>query len=299
MGHSFELVPRGPFTLSSVADFIAGWAPAARTAATGTGSGAEDVVRLGFLVDDWSGHAGVTLRQRADGVVVGQISDDTTATDAGRVRDQTARVLSLDHDGSAYAAVGEREPLIGRLQRTSGWLRPVLFHSPYEAACWGVISLRMRQEQATPIRDQLSVAHGARLIVEGEELVAFPSPERLLTVTDVEGIPAIKLERLHAIARAALDGSLDRERLLALEPETALEQLRILPGIGAFWSQAILLRAVGPTDVAIPSERRLRAKTATLYNMPEAAEDDEAFMALTERWQPFRTWVSVLIRSAN
>lgn len=75
--------------------------------------------------------------------------------------------------------------------------------------------------------------------------------------------------------------------------------MRILPGIGPFWSQAILLRAVGPTDVAIPSERHLRARAATLYGAPEAAEDDDEFLALTERWRPFRTWVSVLVRSAG
>jgi len=291
----FELVPRGPFTLRSAARFIAGWAPAARP---GTRED-PDLVRLAFLVDDWSGHAGVALRQRTDGVVVGQISADSTAADSRRVREQAARIISLDHDGSGYPAVGEREPLIGELQHTAGWLRPVLFHSPYEAACWGVISVRLRQAQAAPIRDRLSAAHGARLTVEGEELVAFPTPERLLEVREAEGVPAAKLSQLHAIARAAIDGLLDRDRLLALDPDTALNQLCTLPGIGAFWSQAILLRAVGPTDVAIPGEPRLRAKAAALYGVPEATEDDDAFLALAERWRPFRTWVSVLVRSAG
>ncbi len=295
MTQSFELIPRGPFTLSSAARFIAGWAPTARPGANES----EEVVRLAFLVDDWSGHAGVTLRQRADGVVVGKVSADSTAVDPDRVREQAARIVSLDHDGSDYPMVGEREPLVGGLQRSAGWLRPVLFHSPYEAACWGVISLRLRQTQAAPIRDRLSAAHGARLTVDGEEFVAFPAPERLLNVRAAEGIPQEKLDRLHAIAHAAIKGLLDRERLLALDPDTALDQLRKLPGIGPFWSQAILLRAVGPTDIAIPSERRLRAKAAALYGVPEAAEDGAAFLALTEQWRPFRTWVSVLVRSAS
>lgn len=294
MTAGFELLPRGPFTLSSAARFIAGWAPTARPAA----EGGEQVVRLAFLVDDWSGHAGVTLRQRADGVVIGQVSADSTAADPDRVREQTARILSLDHDGSNYPSVGQREPRIGALQSSAGWLRPVLFHSPYEAACWGVISLRLRQTQAAPIRDRLSAAHGARLSVAGQDFVAFPAPERLLAVRAAQGLPQEKLDRLHAIARAAIDGFLDRERLLALDPDTALDQLRTLPGIGPFWSQAILLRAVGPTDVATSTEQRLLAKTAALYGVPQAAQDEDAFLAITERWRPFRTWVSVLIRSA-
>src|SRR5205085_1133386 len=70
---------------------------------------------------------------------------DGHAADAERVIAQAARVVSLDHDGTGYAALGERDPVIGRLQRTSGYLRPVLFHSPYEAACWAVISARLRR----------------------------------------------------------------------------------------------------------------------------------------------------------
>ena len=56
----FVLEPRGPFDLAAAARFIAGWPPAARP---GAADRDQRVVRLGFLVDDWSGHAGVILRQ--------------------------------------------------------------------------------------------------------------------------------------------------------------------------------------------------------------------------------------------
>jgi len=288
----FAIQPRGPFTLGSAARFTAGWAPTARTSQAAE----EELVRLAFLVDDWSGHAGVVLRQHTNGTIVGTI-EHSTAADPARVRDQAARILSLDHDATAYPDLGKREPVIGALQHESGWLRPVLFHSPYEAACWGVISLRMRQTQAVPIRDRLSAAHGTRLSVAGQDMVAFPAPERLLEVTEADGIPDVKLHRLHAIAQAALDGRLDREHLLRLNPDTALRQLRKLPGIGEFWSQANLLRAVGPTDVVTTAEPRLRTAAARAFDAPELATDDVAFYALTERWRPFRTWVSVLVRS--
>lgn len=181
----FELEPRGPFRLASAARFIAGWLPAGQPGAAADG---EAVVRLGFLVDDWSGHAGVVLRQDdADGPVRISVVE-STASDPARVRDQAARIVSLDHDGIGYAALGEREAAIGRLQRASDWLRPVIFHSPYEAACWAVISARIRQVAAGRVRDELSAEHGGRVTIEGEELLTFPSPERLLAVTDVPGL---------------------------------------------------------------------------------------------------------------
>jgi DNA-3-methyladenine glycosylase II len=301
---TFSIEPRGPFTLASAARFIAGWPPAQRGDAGASSPdnggasspGDEAVVRLGFLVDDWSGHAGVVLRQDADGTVRGEIAE-STAADPERVRAQAARIVSLDHDGTGFAELGEREPVIGELQRASGWLRPVLFHSPYEAACWAVISTRLRQPLAARVRDRLSEEHGGAVTVEGTRIPTFPAPERLLAVTGFDGISAEKLRRLHAIAEAALEGRLDRERLLALDHERAEEELRDLPGIGPFWSHGILLRAVGATDAVTLREPRLRAAAGARFGAPEVETDDDAFLALAERWRPFRTWAGVLLRA--
>ena len=290
----FALEPRGPFTLASAARFIAGWPPTAAGGQRGDG-----LVRLAFAADDWSGHAGVVLRQEADHGPVELTIVESTAADPERVRDQASRVVSLDHHGSGDAALGERDEVIGALQRSSGWLRPVLFYSPYEAACWAVISTRMRQTQAVGVREELSAAHGARLTVAGEEMVAFPAPDRLLGVEEARGLRPEKLRRLHGIARTALEGGLDRERLLAAPPEEALAFLRELPGIGPFWSEAILLRAVGPTDRASPAEPAGRRRAAAAYGLPAVVEDEAAYLELTERWRPFRTWASVLVRATG
>jgi DNA-3-methyladenine glycosylase II len=289
----FRWEPRGPFTLASAARFIGGWPPTGQSAAPPD----QGTVRLCFLVDDWTGHAGVVLEQDAEGVVHGTIRN-STAADAVRIRDQAARIVSLDHDGTGYAAVGERDSVVGELQRASGWLRPVLFHSPFEAACWAVISARQRQSVAAITRDRLSRAHGAVLDVAGQEMFGFPTPERLLPLTAVEGLSSEKLRRLHGIAGAALEGRLDRQRLLGLDHDAALAELVELPGIGRFWSQGILLRAVGPTDAVTLDEPRVRQRAAERYANAALIDDDPAFLGLAERWRPYRTWVQVLLRAA-
>ncbi len=288
------LEPRGPFDLSAAARFIAGWPPAARP---GAAAGDGRVLRLGFLVDDWRGHAGVLLRQADANGPVEIIVTSSTAADLERVCDQAARIVSLDHDGNGYAALGEGDEIVRRRGRESGWLRPVLFHSPYEAACWAVISARIRQSQAARVRDELAANHGAVLVVDGEELPGFPAPARLLTVREARGLSEEKLRRLHGVAEAALAGDLDRERLLAAPHDEALTKLREIRGIGPFWAEGILLRAVGTTDALTFGEKRGRAAAAEAYGEPHVADDDDAFVALAERWRPFRTWVAVLLRA--
>ena len=139
----FEIEPRGPFTLASAARFINGWPP-------GKAHATDDEVRLRFLVDDWSGPATVVLTQPGD-TVHGTVEADNEP----RAIEQATRIVSLDHDGSAYPDVGERDPIVGELQRESGYLRPVLFHSPYEAAAWSVLSARTQHAQAVKLRDAL------------------------------------------------------------------------------------------------------------------------------------------------
>jgi DNA-3-methyladenine glycosylase II len=118
------LSPKGPFDLRRLAGF--GFGPE-----TGRPEATEPVMRLAFCLDDLDGHAGVVLRQGEDGVVRGELQSDG---EPSAVTAQVARILSLDHDGEAWLAVGEREPVIGELQRRYPGLRPPLFNSPYEAA---------------------------------------------------------------------------------------------------------------------------------------------------------------------
>jgi DNA-3-methyladenine glycosylase II len=262
----FTIEPRGPFSLASTASFIAGWPP-------GQGRVEDDEVRLDFLVDDWSGPAHVVLRER-DGIVGGTVEAEHTE----RAIAQAARIVSLDHDGRGYPEVGERDPVVGELQRASGYLRPVLFHSPYEAAAWSVISARTHHAQATKLRDALS------------EQGIFPAPEQLLQLRELDGLPANKVPRLHGIAQAALEGKLDREPLLAADADDAFTQLLELPGIGPFYAGLILLRAVGTVDVAPKGEPRLERAVQARYGAP--------LETVAANWKPFRTWVSVLMRAS-
>jgi len=191
----FSIAARGPFSLRESGRFLAGWPPAEGIAQT-----SQSAVRLAFSLDGHRGHAGALLRQEGEtvqGEVIGREEVDAA-------RSQTARILSLDHDASDYPAIGERDPVIGRAQREHPGFRPVLFHSPYEAAGWSIISARLHPRQALAARERLSREHGAVLNVAGEEMAAFPLPERLLELESFPGLTDEKVRRLRGVAEAAL-----------------------------------------------------------------------------------------------
>lgn len=217
---------------------------------------------------------------------------------AERVERHAARVLSLDVDASGLAGVGARDPVAGRLIAEAGGRRPVCFGTPFEAAVWAVLSQRVSMAQAGRVKDALAASLGTRLETGGVEVVAFPGPGALASLESFEGVWDSKLERIRALAGAALAGDLDPALLRGLELDEALTHLQSLPGIGPFGAMLILARGAGHPDVPPPTLRRFRHAVATAYGLDE--EPDEAKVAsLSEAWRPYRAWVTWLLRSVQ
>jgi DNA-3-methyladenine glycosylase II len=294
---ALTIEPRGPFSLRAAAEF--GFGPNA-----GRPPAFDGAMRLAFAIDGGEGYAGVVIRQPGDAGRLECEVHTLEATAAGGgdltlIERQLARVLSLDHDGEKFLALGDRDPVIGELQRRHPGQRPVLFHSPYEAAAWSVISARRQPAQAARLRRELGATLGRTFELAGEPLVAFPQPDRLLEAVALPELPEQKIVRLRGIAQAALDGALDVGALAQLGPEAASDALQELRGIGPFYAALIVLRACGFADalLALPEPRVLRhaARFYKLAGPPSLAE----FTALAECWRPFRTWATVLLRLAG
>ena len=88
--------------------------------------------------------------------------------------DQLERILSLDIDGRGYEAVGDRDPVIGGLQARYPGLRPVLFHSAYEAAAWTIIGARIAIRQAARVKAAMAEALGDAVEIHGEIAPRLP-----------------------------------------------------------------------------------------------------------------------------
>ena len=285
MTATFTIEPRGPFSLALAASHVFGPREPAPVV---------PLMRLAFCVDGLHELAGVVLTEGPGGSVVGEVHG---ATDVAAVRDQVARIVSLDHDGSGWPAVGERDPLIGRLQARYPGFRPVLHYSPYEAAAWAILAGHRSGRQANTLRRRMGEALGATFELSGTRLSAFPTPQAILDAPSLP-VPSVEQDRrLRVVARAALDGLLDAARLRALDPEVARAQVQTLPGLGPFYSGLVAIRAVGPTDAASVEEPRLLAALRQ-YLGDEAPADTTALAERMAAWRPFRTWAVVLIRRA-
>jgi 3-methyladenine DNA glycosylase/8-oxoguanine DNA glycosylase len=285
MSETVALPVNGPFDLRASIRFLEGFTPAGRPDAGRHGG----TLALAFPAAPSWRPVGVRLRQ--EGGTPAQVLAEIEAhpDDVAPATEHARRILSLDVDGTGFAGIDD--PHVVRLRQRYPGLRPVLFHSPYEAACWAVIGHRIRMVQAAAIKQRMA----ERLGDVAAGVASFPAPERLLAVTDVAGLPPVKIERLHGIARAALEGDLDAGRLRAMEVAQALVELQRIPGIGLFSAELILIRGAGHPDVFPSSERRLHDEMAHEYGLHDPSPARLA--AIAEAWRPYRSWVALLLRA--
>jgi len=287
----FTMVPRGAFSLAASIRFIEGFTPARYS------PGPADVLELAFPAEGSWRTAGVRVSQVGDNVTAEIVSPaEPDAELMAEVRPQVERILSLDVDGSGFATVGERDPVVGEVQRRYPGLRPVGFWSPYEAAAWTIIGHRIRITQAAAIKARMAERLGEPVSFGGRVVHAFPSPQRLAKLDTFPDLAGRKPEWLRSLALAALDGQLDAARLRAMPPDEALADLKKLPGIGDFSAGLTLLRGAGAPDAVPTAEPRLARAVALAYGLPGPATPEQV-LAISEGWRPYRTWVTLLLRT--
>jgi DNA-3-methyladenine glycosylase II len=270
-----------------MADFFTTFAPLQYHTQSGL-----DPLRISFLRDGDCEPVAVSLRWQ-DGAVAG------VTTSTGQIEvvaNQTARIFGLDHDGTDFPLVAQRDPALAPIFQELVGLRQVSFTSTYECAAWAIISQRIQSQQAARIQASMAAVYGTPLVLDGVAVPAFPAPRELLSVTAVPGLNATKVERLHGVARAALDGKLDVQRLRDLGDEAGPAALREIKGIGDFWSSGIYLRSCGIVDV-FPHEPHAVVALAVLHGLT-ALPDATTVQRLTDVYRPYRMWVCFMLRVA-
>ncbi len=278
------------FQLAAAAEFYAGFTPGSGMATSPRGGSTDPhELTLAFLLDGTFAPVVVALREAEDGIVCEVAGEAAPAV----LRAQLERMLGLDVDGAAWAAVGERDPVVGELQRSFPGFFTAAKPSPYDAATWGVIAPRMPMQRAAAIKIALARTHGEAITLRGRTHYLFPSPDRLAELERCEGLSDEKVARLRGVAIAAQQGVLDANRLRVLGEARARAELQALRGIGPWAASHVYYRGAAPTNALPFGEPRVLHGVALAYGI--ATPTDETYAKLAEAWRPFRMWVSVLL----
>ena len=272
------------FRLSAAAEFYRNFTPG-----SGMAAAALDTLTLAFRLDGSYAPVAVALRERGDELSI-EVAGDANER---AVAKQLGRILGLEANAEAWLELGERDLVVGELQRQFHGFFSAAKASPYDAATWAVISPRMNQQQAARIKQALARELGDALTLNGKTQCVFPSPERLRALERFPGLSEEKVARLRGVAEAACEGLLDADRLREMGEARALSELQKLRGVGPWAASHIYFRGAAPLDGLPTAEPRVLHGLASAYRLrsPSLA----TFQRIAVGWRPFRMWVCVLL----
>ena len=212
------------------------------------------------------------------------------------VVDRISFFLSLSDDLDQFYRTAINDANFAPILQKLYGLHQVKFFTPFECACWAVLSQRNQLNAARKAKQALFERFGTNLEVNGHQYRAFPEPGQLGDASKQELTTLINHERreeyLGEIIKAF--NQVDERFLRTADYDRVEEWLKNIRGIGEFSAKLILLRGLGRMENLIV-EKRLIAAAAKVYGKPMTTQRLQVIAEKYGRWKGYwayylRTW---------
>ncbi len=219
--------------------------------------------------------------------------------DEATLRDRIAFFLSLDDDLQPFYARAQGDPrFMPVIERLYG-LHQVKFLTPFENACWAVLTQRMPMRMARQIKDRIVARYGPSLVLPEGVYRAFPEPETLAAADPAELASIIRNERKATYLQAVTEffTTHDDTWLRSAPVEEVVAALGGVRGIGAWSASFILIRGLGRMDAALTTGEEFEHAAAQVYNSGQALPAAE-MQRLSQYYDAVRGYWAFYCRNA-
>jgi DNA-3-methyladenine glycosylase II len=263
--YSGTLAPVPPYSFEQTLAFLGGFTPGQGDQTIGGGS----LTRAIHV-----GEQAVVARVHSTGTVEAPALAYTlaaarplSATDRAAAEDRLRFFLSLDDDLRPFYAIAAQDPVFAPVAQQLYGLHQVKFLTPFENACWAVLTQRNRMDIARTMKDRLVERYGAAVEWEGTVYRAFPTPVALATAAPPDLFALVRNERRAEYLQAVSEAfSTVDEGWLRSAPYADVEAwLRGIRGMGPWSATFVLLRGLGRTERVPVGEGRLDQAAGRRY----------------------------------
>jgi DNA-3-methyladenine glycosylase II len=208
--------------------------------------------------------------------------------------------LSLKDDLQPFYRLGRADPDFAPIIEHLYGYHQVKFLTPFENACWAVLTQRNPMKIAQQTKQALVEKYGSSLEVSGSVYWAFPEPMQIAVVDESELLKLIRNDRrteyLVAVARAFSEA--DEEFLKTASDEEVEAWLRNIKGIGEWSATFIMVRGLGRMERVPLTEARLFEAASRVYGHGEELNRDD-LMRLADKYGPWQGYWAHYIRVAS
>ena len=203
--------------------------------------------------------------------------DTITEAMENAVTERMTFFLSLKDDLQPFYRIGREDADFAPIIEHLYGYHQVKFLTPFENACWAVLTQRNPMKIAQQTKQALVEKYGSSLEVSGSVYWAFPEPMQIAVVDESELLKMIRNDRrteyLVAVARAFSEA--DEEFLKTASDEEVEAWLRNIKGIGEWSATFIMVRGLGRMERVPLTEARLFEAASKVYGHGEELNRDD------------------------
>ena len=199
--------------------------------------------------------------------------------------------LSLKDDLRSFYHIGHEDADFAPIIELLFGYHQVKFLTPFENACWAVLTQRNPMKIAQKTKQALIEKYGNHLEVRGTVYWAFPEPMQIAVADESELLKVIRNDRRteYLIATARAFSEVEDEFLKTASDEEVEAWLHNIKGIGEWSATFIMIRGLGRMEYAPLTEKRLFEAASKVYGHGKDLSREE-LKRLAERyglWQGY------------
>ncbi len=214
------------------------------------------------------------------------------------VIDRISFFLSLSDDLDQFYRTAINDSNFAPVLQKLYGLHQVKFLTPFECACWAVLSQRNQLSAARKAKQALLERFGTSLEVNGRVYRAFPEPGQLADASKEELKTLLKHERREEYLGETIKAfnQVDERFLRTADYDKVEEWLKNIRGIGEWSARLILLRGLGRME-KLAVEKRLIAASGRVYGKPMTTQRLHVIGEKYGRWKGY--WAYYLRTAAG
>lgn len=213
--------------------------------------------------------------------------------------DRISFFLSLADELQLFYAIGRRDPAFAPIVEQLYGYHQVKFLTPFENACWAVLTQRNRLPVARKMKQALVMRFGHSLTVNGSRYWAFPEPAQWVDVEPHELAPLVRNQQKAAyLVDVAAAFNRTGEEFMRTAPYEVVEQwLQSIKGIGAWSAAFVLIRGLGRVERVTFVEKALLKAIAHVYGPAQA--QPESARRIADKYDPWQGYWAHYLRAAS
>jgi DNA-3-methyladenine glycosylase II len=211
-----------------------------------------------------------------------------TEEDKKKAEDTVKALFSLDLDLKPFYETVKDDKVMACLTRKLWGLKSPTTPTVFEALVDAVVEQQISMKVATSIENRIVKNFGDILDLEGDVYYAYPTPQRLASVSTEElrqcGLSFRKGEYIKGASTLIAEGKLDLEKLRNYESsEQIIKELDEIRGIGVWTAEFTMLRGMQRLEALPADDLGLRRDISRYYRDGKVISGAEA-RRIAEDW---------------